>query len=256
VVVPKQPEYILIAETLRAEVIAGNYDNEPLPGNATLAERFDVNMKTAARAVQQLVAEGIVIARPGMRAVAADRELRDTKWPMTGRYARARAAHGLIFATDMNGKVRKDTIRREWVPAPALIAQFLGLDAGARVFHRRSRTYIDDVPTEDTAMYFPEAIVKSAPRLESEDRIQVVAFLEEAGHVITRTANEIRVRHASNSEQETFGIDATSIVFEHSHGTYGTAGEALEAVVNIRPAHGTAITFETFEAPISNDSNE
>ena len=46
-----------------------HYDNEPLPGNATLAARFDVNMKTAGRAIQQLGAEGLGIARPGMRAI-------------------------------------------------------------------------------------------------------------------------------------------------------------------------------------------
>ena len=71
-----------------------HYDNEPLPGNATVAARFDVNMKTAGRAIQQLVAEGLVIARPGMRAITAPPQLRATKWPMNGRYARARAAQG------------------------------------------------------------------------------------------------------------------------------------------------------------------
>jgi GntR family transcriptional regulator len=78
-----------------------HYDNEPLPGNATLAARFDVNMKTAGRAIQQLGAEGLGIARPGMRAIPAPPQLRAIKWPMTGRYARVQAAQGLIFAGDV-----------------------------------------------------------------------------------------------------------------------------------------------------------
>lgn len=249
---PKKPEYVSIAEMLKTEVLAGDYDHEPLPGNAALAERFDVNMKTAGRAIQQLVAEGIVIARPGMRAIPVPPELRATKWPMTGRYARARAAQSLIFADDITGQVRKDTIRREWVEAPILVAQLLNVDVGTRVFQRCSRTYVDDVLTEDTSMFFPEAIVEAAPRLEGEERIQVVHLIEEAGHVVTRTTNEIRARHANTAEQTLFGIDASGIVIEHSHGTYGADGEALEAVINVRRAQGNVVTFDTYEGPIDN----
>jgi DNA-binding GntR family transcriptional regulator len=252
--VPKKPEYVSIAETLKTEVLAGQYDDQALPGNAALAERFDVNMKTAGRAIQQLVAEGIVIARPGMRAIAAPPPLRATKWPMTGRYARARAAQDLIFAGDVNGQVRKDTVRREWVEAPILIARLLNIPTGSRVFQRCSRTYVDDIPTEDTSMFFPAEVVKAARGLETDERIQVVSLIEEAGYLITRTANEIRARHPNAIERELFAIDSTAIVIEHIHGTYGAEGEALEAVVNVRPAQGNVVTFDTYEAPI--DTNE
>jgi DNA-binding GntR family transcriptional regulator len=247
---PKRPEYVSIAETLKAEILAGRYDDEPLPGNGTIAERFDVNMKTAGRAIQQLAAEGIVIARPGMRAIPAPRELRAARWPMTGRYARARAAQGLIFAGDIVGKVRKDTVRREWVEASAHVARLLNVDAGTRVFQRCSRTYVDGVPTEDTSMFFPASIVRAAPGLEHDENIQVVSLIEGAGHVVTRTSNEIVARHATGAEQALFGIGSTDIVIEHSHGTYGAEGEALEAVVNIRPAKGNILTFDTYEAPL------
>jgi GntR family transcriptional regulator len=250
---PKRPEYVSIAETLKAEILAGAYDDAPLPGNAALAERFDVNMKTAGRAIQHLVAEGLVQARPGMRAVPVPPELRVTEWPMTGRYARARAAQGLIFAGDVTGDVRKDTVSREWIEAPPLIAQLLKIDPGTRVFQRRSRTYVNDVATEDTAMFFPAAIINAASGLARDERIQVVRLIEDAGHVVTRTANKIRARHANTDEQEIFGIDPTDIIIEHSHGTYGAEGEALEAVINVRPSRGHVIAFDTYEAPIDND---
>lgn len=247
----KKPEYVSIAEALKAEVLAGAYDQEPMPGNAAIALRFDVNTKTAGRAIQQLVAEGILLARPGMRAVPAPQELRATKWPMTGRYARARAAQGLVFASDIAGGVRKDTVWRGWVEASALIAQLLDVEVGTHVFQRCSRTYIGDVPTEDTSMFFPAPIVRDVPGLEHDEHIQVLTLIENAGYVVTRTANEISARHANSSEQELFEVDVNSIVIEHSHGTYGAHGEALEAVVNVRLAKGAVVTFDTFEAPIS-----
>jgi DNA-binding GntR family transcriptional regulator len=253
---PRKPEYVSIAETLKAELLEGKYDDAPLPSTGTLAERFDVNMKTAARAVQQLVAEGILVARPGMRAVPVPRQLRAIRWPMTGRYARARAAQGLIFDTDITGEIRKETTLRKWEEASLLIAHLLKLDVGARVFHRHSRTYIDGGVTEDTSRYFPAAIIAAAPRLERDDNIQVVPLIEKAGFVITRTANEIRSRNAQPTEQDLFRISADDAVFEHAHGTYGASNEALEAVVNVRPARGNVIIFDTYEAPINEDRSE
>jgi len=247
--VPKKPEYISIAEVLKAEVLAGHHDSEPFPGNGAIAERFDVNMKTAGRAVQQLVAEGILIARPGMRAVPVPPELRATPWPMTGRYARARAAHGLIFDSDVAGNVRKDTISKAWIDASPLVARLLKVDVGARVFQRLTRTYVNDVTTEDTTLAFREDVVRKASRLETEERLFVVTFLEEAGYVVTRTANEIRARQATDAERELFGLQDAAVVFEHVHGTYGSDDEPLEAVVNVRPADGNVITFDTYEAP-------
>jgi DNA-binding GntR family transcriptional regulator len=250
---PKKPEYVSIAETLKTELLAGRYDDVPLPGNAEIAERFDVNMKTAGRAVQQLAAEGVVIARPGMRAVPVPPQLRATRWPMTGRYARARAAQGLIFDSDITGDIRKETTLRAWEEAPPLVAHLLKVDTGSRVFHRHSRTLINNVATEDTSMYFPAPIIEAVPRLEQEDSIRVVPFIEEAGFVITRTSNEIRARHANNTEQELFGMTAEGIVIEHAHGTFGANGEALEAVINVRPAEGNVVTFDTYEAPINEE---
>ncbi|WP_280312286.1 GntR family transcriptional regulator [Nocardia abscessus] len=247
---PRKPEYVSIAETLKAEVLAGQYDGSPLPSNAALAERFDVNEKTAGRAVQHLTAEGVLIYRPGMRAIPIPPELRATNWPMTGRYARARAAQGLLFAGDVNGSVRKDTVAREWVEAPPVVAALLKLDAGTRIFRRHSRTYLNDVLTENTLMFFPEKIVREVPALEVDSQIRVVALIEGAGHVVTRTENQIRARTATELESEIFGLAEPGIVFEHSHGTFGADGEPLEAVINVRPANGNVITFETFESPM------
>lgn len=246
---PKKPEYLSIAATLKAEILEGRYDSEPFPGNGKIAERFDVNIKTAGRVVQQLVAENLLEARPGLSAVPVPPALRTTRWPMTGRYARARAAHGLVFTSDVAGAVRKDTVSKAWVEATPFVARLLGIDAGTRVFRRHTRTFVDDVATEDTTLFFTEAVVQKAPRLETEERIFVVNFLEEAGYVVTRTANEIRARHASEAEREVLNIEADDWVFEHTHGTYGAEDEPLEAVINVRPASGNVITFDTYEAP-------
>jgi hypothetical protein len=45
----------------------------------------------------------------------------------------------------------------------------------------------------------------------------------------------------------------SQVVIEIIHGTYGAEGEALEALVSIRPAAGNVIVFETYEGEDSKD---
>ncbi len=246
---PKDPEYLSIANALRAEVLGGAYDDDSLPGNAAIAQRFDVNLKTAGRAIQHLVAEGLLMARSGLRPIVVPPDRRTTAWPMTGRYARARTVTGLLFAGDIQGEVRKETVSREWTEADVHIAQLLHTSVGSRVFRRASRTYLNDAVVENTTMFFPAAILIDQPRLETDSRIRVVTLLEEAGHVVTRTTNEIRARLVRNDEQTIFAVGPTAVVFEQAHGTYGAEDEPLEAVINVRPAAANVITFDTFEGP-------
>jgi DNA-binding GntR family transcriptional regulator len=248
----RDPEYIAIAKSLRDELLAGNYDDAGvLPGNAELAERFSVNLKTAGRAVQQLVAQKLLIARPGMKPLVVPPDRRATPWPMTGRYAKARSNDGLLFAGEVAGTLKKVTMGREWQSAPVGIAGFLQVAPTERVFRRESHTYVNDQLCEVTSMFFPHQIIERVPRLESDPEIRVVALLEDSGYEIARTVNEVRAREADLRERELFGLAEGDSVFEQTHGTYGFDGEPLEAVINIRPTHGNVLTFETNERPES-----
>ena len=101
----RQTAYGQIADAIRADILAGAYEPSPddptrdqLPGAAELGSQYGVSDKTAARAVQQLISEGLVLGRPGLRPVVMPRAQRPDRWPMHRRYARAREARGLVFA--------------------------------------------------------------------------------------------------------------------------------------------------------------
>jgi GntR family transcriptional regulator len=243
------PPYQAIADQLRAEILAGTWDRPdmPFPGARAVGERFGVSIPTASRAIQQLAAQGLLVTKGGQRPLVVHPDERSTAWPLTRRYARARAAQGLVFAADVPGDMRKSTISREWVhPSPA-IARLLRIDPDVQVFRRVSRTYLADLPVEDTAMHFPAAVVADVPGLATDDDIQVVRLIEATGRKITRTVNRLRARLASRQETDLLRLTAPAVVFEHAHGTYGADDEPLEAVINIKPAEGTVLTFETYE---------
>lgn len=244
--------YQEIADELRRAILKGDYDrsSRPFPSVRQIAAEYDVAPATVNRAIQALVAEGLLIARPKATALVVDPGLRQTSWPLTGRYARARAAQGLVFATTTNGTMTKQTISRKWAKPPKEIARLLNVAANAKVLCRRSRTYVDSKPVEETTMHFPRRIVKDAPALDGSDDIAVVPLIEGTGRTIERTINRLRARLATEAEVEALQLEPPTIVFEHTHGTYTSDGEAVEAVINIKPAAGTLLTFETYEGPL------
>lgn len=63
----RTPPWQQIAADLREEITAGRYGpNDPLPSIGRLVQQYDVNRKTAHKALASLVEGGIVEVEPGM----------------------------------------------------------------------------------------------------------------------------------------------------------------------------------------------
>jgi GntR family transcriptional regulator len=259
----RQTAYGQIADAIRADILAGAYEPSPddptrneLPGAAELGSQYGVSDKTAARAVQQLITEGLVRGRPGLRPVVVPRAQRPDRWPMNRRYARAREARGLVFGGDMQGRqVFKRTVHTGWTGASEPVAALLRLDPGDRVWARKRELLIDGRIAELSISYFPAAVAEDTALMAPGDFPPggVVGVLEGTGHRVLRTYNEARSRLATEEELRAFGADPSlqplhaRVVLEITHGTYGAEDEALEALVSIRPATGNVIVFETYE---------
>jgi DNA-binding GntR family transcriptional regulator len=200
----RQTAYGQIADAIRADILAGVYEPSPddptrdqLPGAAELGSQYGVSDKTAARAVQQLISEGLVLGRPGLRPVVVPRAQRPDRWPMNRRYARAREARGLVFGGDMQGRqVLKRTVHTGWTDVPEAIAALLRLDPGAQVWARARELLIDGRIAELSVSYFPATVAEGTGLMAPGDFPPggVVGVLEDAGHRVLRTYNEARAR--------------------------------------------------------------
>jgi GntR family transcriptional regulator len=270
----RQTAYGQIADALRAAILAGDYEptaEEPtrnqLPGAAELGAKYGVSDKTAARAVQQLIAEGLVTGRPGLRPLVVPRAQRPDRWPMNRRYARAREASGLVFGGDMLGRqVTKRITQAGWTTVPQPVAPLLRMDPGGRVWALARETLIDGRVAELSVSYFPAEVAEGTPLTTPDEFppggvVRVVRVLEDAGHRILRTSNEARSRLATDEELRAFGPDPAlkplegRVMIEITHATYGVGDEPLEAVVSVRPAAGNVIVFETYEGASGDDED-
>jgi GntR family transcriptional regulator len=260
VAAPK-PVYEQIADQLRAQIFAGAYEPVPddpgrdqLPGAAEIGKRFGVSGKTALRAVQVLVSQGLVTVRSGLSPQVIPLGRRPTRWPLSQRYARARDGHGLVFGGDMQGHdVRKEILRTGWTEPPEPIAALLG--APGQVWHRQRRMFLDGDVAELSVSYVPRHIAEYAVSLMDPGPWPpggVVGILEESGYLIERTSNEIRARLAAPHEAAALalpGSDPAQVIFEVTHVTFTAGDKPVEAVVSLRPAAGNVLTFDTAEGP-------
>lgn len=65
-----RPTYLQLADVLRADVASGRYAiGDRLPAVRTLAIDFKVSNATAARAMNVLQEDGVVVSRPGLGTV-------------------------------------------------------------------------------------------------------------------------------------------------------------------------------------------
>lgn len=264
--VRRPPIYDQLAEAIRAEILAGKYDpteadptaNE-MPGAVELGPQYGVSDKTAAWAIQRLVADGLVRARSGLRAIVAPESERTQTWPMHRRYARAREAGGLVFGGDLHGQdVEKRITGAGWAEAPPGVATLLRLEPEAQVWARQRRTLVGGQVAETSVSYFPTSVTEQVPGLMATGPFPpggVVGVLEGAGCRILRTYNEVRARLATEAELDAFGVDPAlaplrgRAVIAITHATYGAGDQPLEAVMSARPANDAVVAFQTYEGP-------
>lgn len=239
-----------IVSEIRQAIESGEYKpGDRLPSQRALAERHGVSNAVPAAAFAELRRMGLIETGGAAGSYVAHDPEALADWPMTGRYAKARAARGLVFASDHSGEIEKRTISVERGAPDRAIADLLG--SKAHVVRRQSRTYLDGVPVEMTSMHFPVAVINDAPELETAESIKVVEMIEQTGRTIGATnPNYVTARPATKDEADILRIDPGGYVFEHLHLTAGADGEPLEAVRNVRSTKGNRLVFHTNERPL------
>ncbi|MBI3997674.1 MAG: GntR family transcriptional regulator [Armatimonadetes bacterium] len=129
------PLYYQVESLLRSQVASGRYPEGRLPTEEALVRRLGVSRITVRRAMERLVQEGLIYRVPGRGTFV------DTRRSAEFRIER-NPADLLGFEEDIRrlGFVPETTVlRREWIQAPADVADALDLAPDAEVLwlHRR-----------------------------------------------------------------------------------------------------------------------
>lgn len=207
----KLPLYSRVEAVLAGEITDGGLKaGDQLPTEDSLIARFEVSRITVRRAVQNLVARGMVEIRRGKGTFVAAPKITQELTELSG------------FVEDMHALGRKPTARvigKEIVTADTTVASHLALTKGERVVRIRRIRLADGVPLSFDETYLPLKIgskiitnnLKVEPIFSLLERKYGVPLIE-AEYKLEAVAAEAEVAAALRVKQGSpiFRIERTS----------------------------------------------
>lgn len=238
-----------VADLLRASIKSGEYPpGSTLPSEPKLAAKFETARATVNRALTILRSEGWIRTEHGRGSIV--NELPVIKRNSMSRQTRAvREADGSRGAFDGElralGLASKSSLRSVGpVPAPADIADALGVSEGDQVLTRDRLMSVNDIPVMLSTSYFPLEVA-GGTQLEQEDTGTGGAYsrLADLGHAVTEFTEDIIVRPPSADEARLLRMDPDQRVFEVVRSAVTADGRTVEVNRMVKPAHQWKLSY-------------
>lgn len=239
---PQQPAYIQVANQIRDGIAAGEYPaGARLPAEPELAARYGVSRALVNRALGVLQSEGLVRPQRGRGTFVNEipvirRETIGRQRRTTREAGQARGAFDAELAA--KGLTPSTTVTVGRTPAPADVAELLGVAEGTDTVTRARVMSANDVPVQVATSYLPLDIAEGTP-LEQEDTGPGGAYsrLADLGHAPAEFTETVRVRAPEADEAQALRMDAEQRVLSIVRTARTAAGRVVEVNVITLPAH-------------------
>lgn len=227
------PRHEEIAEDLRTRIMAGDYaeDGQLAKGEDELATRYTVARGTIRQAIAQLRGEGLVESRRSKGIFV-------TPWRPIPRNSPQRlsveqwGSGRAIWDLDLDGReLEVKDVQIEQLPAESDVAQSLGLAAGALVWRRARRFFVEGRPVQYAVSYLPAGMVEGSRITQiNTGPGGTPARLRELGHEPVRHREELRPRMPTSAERELLELHRETPVLEIVRVSWDAQGVAVERV--------------------------
>lgn len=244
-----RPEYMQVADAIRAAIEAGEWEPGALiPPEPELAARYGVTRATVNRALSILRTEGLVRPKQGrgttvrelpvLHRDAVRRQQRDTREAAQARGAFEGELRALGYTS------RSDVVVGE-VPAPAEVAELLGVNEGSAVLARQRQMYASDLPVQMATSYIPLDIAAGTPIAETDPGPGgTYSRLADLGHGPAVFSETVQVRRPSDDEAQFLQMDLDQRVIAIRRTAQTAAGRIVEVNLITMPAHQWELTYE------------
>jgi DNA-binding GntR family transcriptional regulator len=164
--IDRTPPYLQVVADLRKRIVSGELaEGDTLPSVRRIAQEWQISTATALKALGGLKADGLAEAVPGIGTVVRTR--RNLHRTAADRLTKMLET-GKIYAEGEYAKITEAGLS----PAPAWIADLLGIDEGAHAVRRRRVTYgADHVPVGASTSWFSPDLAEAVPALTLTERI-------------------------------------------------------------------------------------
>ncbi len=211
------PLYYQVATRIEEAIRSGKVPaGSRLENEVALSERLGLSRPTIRRAIQDVVDKGLLVRRRGIGTQVIHGEV-------------ARQVELTSLQEDLVRLGRRPSttlLLKEVVPADAIMAKHLTVDAGASVLHIRRLRSTDDTPLAILENYLPEDFLD----LSSDDLTQYGLYqVLRARGTTMRVANErIGARKATKEEGALLDLDKGGAVLTMNRTAYDNSGRAVE----------------------------
>lgn len=228
-----------IASDLRERISSGDLQpGSKLPSEQDLAEAEGVSRDTVRRALTVLTQEGLITAGRGRgRTVRSHDRLR---WHpgMFERTSERRDTPGSgqdAWQADVaaQGYRPRQEVEVMIVPAPSLVAERLGLDAGTPVVTRRRVRYVNGEPNQTADSFYPMDVAQGTAIMQPGDVVIPGGLMASAGHRQVRFVDEITARLANADERKRLNLPPVTAISEHVRTGYNTDGRPVRVIVTV-----------------------
>lgn len=194
------PPYVQITDHYRAVISSGDLrEGDRLPAIRDIAREWEVASATAAKAVNQLAAEGYVHASPSGTTVTRRRATSPQD-----RILGTRRLAGIVPQGE-HSEIREVDLRE----IPTYVADILGTERGGQVLRRERITYRGGDPIELSVTWIPGDLAKVVPALAGVAPIPggtVQAIEDATGRTVTHGRDYIEARSADEREAKALDV--------------------------------------------------
>lgn len=204
-----RPLYRQVADELRAQIQQRQLaPGRQLPTEAGLMDRYGVSRNTIRLALGVLRTEGLVVTGQGRGSFVADVAARPES--RSNADLRPTVEHGGdVLTAELSEPVEgaREEVSVSTHPAPPLVADRLGLQAGDRVVARHRLQYRDTLPSHSADSFISAALVADTDLARPGPlQLGLARLLAQIGRPLARLNDEVGVRMPSPVEAQELQI--------------------------------------------------
>ena len=228
-------KYLSISNDIREQILAGTYKaGEKIPFEKELGVTYDASKMTVKKALDILVAEGLIIKRRGSGTFVKDLSTAEMeRIAVSNQFRGTTAIHP--------GKTVKSTVLNfSVIEASELVRSKLNLSEGSLVYKIYRVRSIDDIPEIVETTYMP---IEQIPGLERNHvEGSIYEYIEdELGLKIQSGHRRITVRRATDIEMEYLKLEVYEPVAVAEQIAYFDTGTAFEYSTSVHRHENYAV---------------
>ena len=250
-------QYRQLSDLIRDAIERGEYGpGSTLPSETELAALYKVTRPTVNRALAILRSEGLIRAQRGKGTTV--REVPVIHRAAVARYERsAREREGAHGAFDAEiraaGMTPRSDVEVERVIPPVRVARALGLAEGEpNTIVRMRRMYANQTPVQLAPSYIPAEIAEGTPLAEMDSGPGgIISRFADLGLAQVRITESVRIRRATEDEQEFLRLGDDQPVIEIWHTGWTADDRPVEVAVHSVPAYLWVLDYDWSLSPAS-----